>query len=383
MIVTNKPLAKAPKTVLICTLRLIGDAILTTPLIRIIKDTYPDAAIDILAHSKVGDFFGKDPRVRQVINADYFDVDQNRHHKSGRSYMWPLFRKYDLAINMNNADRGSYSILFASNRYRVGFHHHERKGDFWKRMLFSHPIVMRHRTLHRARLCQLIAEEIGISVDHLECRVFWDQDDERAVAEYLQEHGVSGSYFVVHPFARGVHKCWSLEHFAAVSDAVAERYGFTPVWSSSPVPGETVQLAAVAQLCRFKPVMVPGVFSINQMAYLLTRAALYIGLDTAISHLAATVNTPLVALYGPTLGSLWYPWNNQLPIREQPEEVRGTFRLGDTIVIQKNYDCVPCGQLGCDNAGGMSRCLVDISVDEVLVAVGELLMPVVDADRDN
>jgi len=109
------------------------------------------------------------------------------------------------------------------------------------------------------------------------------------------------------------------------------------------------------------------------MTCLLSRAALYVGLDTAVSHLAATTGVPMVVLFGPTIAERWSPWNNEGPVEQQCPLPRGTQRAGRMILIQKDWDCVPCGKAGCDGEGGESRCLTEIQVPEVLDAVRELM----------
>ena len=106
----GSPLHYQPRTVLICCMRLIGDVILTTPLIGILKEAYPDISIDFLVNRKTGEFLEKDSRVRKVIYSETFDIDQNKHI-GGRSYFKQIFRKYDLSINTNYADRGNISAV--------------------------------------------------------------------------------------------------------------------------------------------------------------------------------------------------------------------------------------------------------------------------------
>jgi heptosyltransferase III len=360
-----------PKTILLVNIRLIGDVILTTPLIGLLKEAYPDAAIDLLVNRGTGEFLEKDPRVRTVIYS-HGSVPAGTG-RAGSGYLGRVFRRYDLAINMNASDRGNIAALVASRRLRVGIYYgNEFRKDFWKRLLFSHPISYPF-PIHYARLCQVVAEKLGLTVTRLEAKVFWDANDEATVSSLLSALAVKGSYFVIHPFARWRYKYWQLEKFAAASDAIAERYGMQPVWTSSPAAEERQALAAAGDLCRIRPALIPGELNLNQMTCLLSRSALYIGLDTAVSHLAATTGIPMVALYGPTIADWWSPWNNDGPVAQQCPLPRGKQRTGSIIVIQKDMPCVPCGQAGCNDNGVEPPCMLDIEVPEVLNAVAELM----------
>ncbi|MCM0082803.1 glycosyltransferase family 9 protein [Geomonas sp. Red32] len=356
----------APKSILIVNIRLIGDVILTTPLIGLLHEAYPEAAIDLLVDRGTGEYLERDPRVRKVLYRE--------KGKRGGGYLGTIFRSYDLAINLNASDRGNLAVLLAGKRMRVGFYDGNAPGkDFWKKLLLERALLLPTET-HTARTCALIAETLGISAGRLEVKVCWNADDEAKVLGLLAGRGVSGRFFVVHPFARWIYKYWRSERFAELSDAVHERYGLTPVWSCSPSPAEKEELLRLAGLCKTRPVLVEGELNLSQLTFLLSRASLYLGLDTAISHLAASVGVPMVALYGPTFTKRWFPWNNKGGIDQRwgtPAEPGS----GHCIVVQKEMPCVPCGLAGCDDTGQKeSPCLIAVTLDEVLEAV-RLLEP--------
>ena len=361
----------APRTILVCCLRLIGDVIMATPLIALLKEAYPEAQIDFLVN-KTGKFLEKDPRLRRVIYNERFDAGANRKVKGKKGYLGAVFRQYDMAIHLSYSDRGSYATLFAGRRYRVGFYTTDRPSGFWKKFLFSHPLPHPPR-LHRVCLCQRIAQALGISAERLVAKVYWDEADAEMVDLVRARHGIGEKFFLIHPFTRGQHKVWRMEHFAAVSDAIAERYGLQPVWTASPDPGEVAMLADAVRMCRIPPAPLAGELSLNQVACLLQGASLFLGLDTAVTHLAAAQGIPKVVLFGATAKVFWFPWDNDLPVALQELIPDATHRVGNTIVVQKEWDCVPCGKEGCADDGGESRCLMETTPQEVLAAVEELL----------
>lgn len=359
-------MTSSPKNILISNIRLIGDVILTTPLIALLRQAYPEATIDILVNRGTGEFLEKDQRVRTVIYAD--------NNRNNDGYLGRIFRRYDLAINMNSSDRGNIAVLLAGRVTRIGF---RNKGNslknIWQRLLLTHPLVF-PEDIPVVHHCGVIAKALQIPYTHLTVDIFWDSADEARVNSILNERGVNTPYFVVHPFARWIYKYWRPEKFAAVSDAIVERYGLHPVWTSSPSAEEKAGLANAALLCRHQPTLIAGDLSINQMTCLLKRAKCYLGLDTAISHLAASVGIPMVALYGPTFISRWFPWYNP----GSPDQVcppqRGRLQRGNIVVVQKDRECVPCGKAGCDDSGQTaSPCMLEITEDEVLAAMAVCL----------
>jgi len=366
------PVFPPPRSILIVCIRLIGDVILSTPLVSLLKSAYPVAEIDYLVNRGTGEFLEKDPRVRAIL------YTRNREGRvpAGEpepGYHFRIFRSYDMAINLNASDRGNFAVILAGRKVRVGFHPvGYRLRDAWKRFMMTHPVPFPF-AIHVARVSQLAAEAIGIPVPRLDAKVFWDREDEARVDGLLRQEGDPGPFFVVHPFARWRYKYWLPDRFAKVSDAIVEGYGLRPVWTSSPDLEEMRLLREAAALCRFPPALCAGELTLNGVTCLLSRAALYVGLDTAVSHLAATTGVPMVVLFGPTIAERWSPWNNDGPVAQQCPLPRGTQRTGRMILIQKEWEYVPCGKAGCDGKGGESRCITEIRIEEVLDAVRELM----------
>ena len=246
-----------PRSILVVCIRLIGDVILSTPLIGLLKGAWPEAEIDMLVNRGTGEFLEKDPRIRRVL----YSRNRETREPVGKpepGYYFRIFRRYDMAINLNASDRGNIAVVLAGRKDRVGFHPGgNRIRDIWKKLVMTHPVFFPF-AIHVARVSQLAAEAIGISVTRLEAKVFWDGEDEARVDGFLRREGVPGPYFVIHPFARWRYKYWLPDRFAKVSDGIAEGYGLRPVWTSSPDPEEMRLLRDAAALCRFPPALCAG-----------------------------------------------------------------------------------------------------------------------------
>jgi heptosyltransferase III len=106
---------------------------------------------------------------------------------------------------------------------------------------------------------------------------------------------------------------------------------------------------------------------------LLRGAAVYVGPDTSVTHLAAGSGCPTVALYGPTSPRLMGPW----PVGglSEPWEHAGTVQhRGNVWVVQNPLPCLPCEKLGCEgHLDSYSRCLDELAARSVLNAVDQAL----------
>jgi len=109
-------------------------------------------------------------------------------------------------------------------------------------------------------------------------------------------------------------------------------------------------LVDILKESRVTPSNLAGRLTLKELGALINRARLFFGMDSAPMHLAAAVGTPAVALFGPSGVFNWGPWGE------------------GHLVIQKDWECVPCGRDGCQGSK-ISRCLTEISPDEVLAAM--------------
>ena len=118
-----------------------------------------------------------------------------------------------------------------------------------------------------------------------------------------------------------------------------------------------------------------GKLSIPQAGTLIRGAALYIGVDTSITHLAAACNTSTITLFGATPPTNFGPWPNGF-IGTQPYQLRArTQTTGNVTILQGPGECVPCRKAGClDKADSYSECLDLLGPVQVIEAIQKALL---------
>jgi heptosyltransferase-3 len=180
-------------------------------------------------------------------------------------------------------------------------------------------------------------------------------------------------FVVVHAPSMWPYKQWPLAHFEALVRGLTAS-GRQVVLTGS---GSERDRECIAPLRAIDGTLdASGRLDFNQLVTLLERAALYIGPDTSVSHLAAASGVPVIAIFGPTNPMRWAPW----PAQAQSEvrfARRGPMQIaGNVTVLQSELHCVPCGRAGCeDHRQSRSDCLVDISPQRVLAQAEQLLSP--------
>jgi heptosyltransferase-3 len=115
---------------------------------------------------------------------------------------------------------------------------------------------------------------------------------------------------VVQPTSRWLFKCWEDEKVAQLIDALTAE-GRTVVLTAAPDQKELAMITQIQSLCRStRVVSLAGQLSLPQLAALIDAAQLFIGVDSAPMHMAAALETPCLALFGPTKLQHWRPWGD-------------------------------------------------------------------------
>src|SRR4029079_930044 len=117
-----------------------------------------------------------------------------------------------------------------------------------------------------------------------------------------------------------------------------------------------------------------GELTLGGVAYVISGAAVYVGPDTAVTHAAAALGVPTVALFGPTNPVKWGPWPAAQGVTANPWQRTGTQLAGRVQLVQGAGACVPCGNEGCEkHVESSSDCLTHLAPDTVITAIGKFL----------
>jgi lipopolysaccharide heptosyltransferase III len=348
-----KPIA-LPDTprVLVVALRRLGDVLLTTPLIRSVKRAFPQASIDALVFAGTEGILTGNPDVANVLT-----LPQRPHAGETLALMARLFKRYDLALSTQTGDRPTFLAAMAG-RQSAGPVEADGAGAAVKRIVLSRAAVSdrgQHRVLDILRLAELI----GIPA-HAEIVC-----PEGGVRPALAP---SQPYAVVHAAPMFTYKRWTAAGWRALAAALHER-GLGTVTT-----GAATDRAYLDDVWRdSKVVRLDGKLDWPGLSALIAAARVYIGPDTAITHLAAATGAPTVALYGPTDPRLWGPW--PLGGLDRPWAAAGTIQhRGNVWLVQNPLPCLPCQLEGCERRlDSHSQCLDELTAAQVVSAVDQAL----------
>jgi heptosyltransferase-3 len=358
---------KVPRKILVVIPLRIGDVLLTTPVIRSMRQAWPEAEIDVLVFENTEGILLRNPDIQRVITVP------------ARPGLWKhlrlivgLWRRYDLALTTQLGDRPTLYAWIAG-KTRIGMQDGSSK-EHWKQHLLTRWAFFDRVNTHTVLTSLGLVDLLGIKRCH-EVVAAWDASDERFVAGLLPIDIGLEPFAVLHMSPKFSYKMWHRDGWVELARRL-EANGIRAVLTGSGAPDE---MEYVGQIFRSMPagtVNMAGKLSLTESAFLISRAKCYVGPDTALTHVAAALGTPTVALFGPSNPVKWGPWPKGYNADTNPYQMRGTQHVNNVVLLQGEGDCVPCMEEGCDRRiTSLSACLQGMPVEKVIAALGELGLP--------
>jgi heptosyltransferase-3 len=340
--------------ILLIRLRNIGDVLLMVPTVRAFREAFPQAFLAALVNAGTEEVLTGNPLLDEVLVFDpgWKELPFGEHWRRELALAATVRRRrFDLAVNLTEGDRGAFLCLASGAPHKVGVYE-EHKTLWWKKRVFEHLV---RRSDWRAPIVEQMLDtprSLGIPVGDKRVEIFFSPEDAGRVERLLGEGGVEpGTPTVhIHPTSRWFFKCWRDEGMARIIDRLEETGRVRVVLTGGTEDREIQKIGSILASCRTRPVNLAGRVSLKQLAALSRRSAFFIGVDTAPMHIAAAAGTPVIALFGPSGEFNWGPWGE------------------GHVVIKKDLDCRPCGKDGCQGSK-RSRCLEEITEDEVWAQV--------------
>jgi len=354
------------RSVLVVCTRRIGDVLLATPVVRSIKVAYPEAAVDMLVFEGTQDIVSANRDIRRV-----WTIQERQQVDAHLNMLGSLWRRYDVALSLLGGDRPTLYACVAG-RYRIGalgVH----SNSWWKRRLLHEWVPFDNINTHTVAMNLRLLVPLDISPLGTPV-VSWREDDEASIHGLFPAMEKPGRFAVLHVTPKFAYKTWTVAGWVALGRWLAD-HGLTVVVTGGHAPEERMYCEGVIRRLPEGSVNLAGQVRLPALGYLLSRAALYVGTDTAVSHMAGAVGVPTIALFGPSNPVKWGPWPKDFPVSgASPWMAKGSQRQGNVFLLQGEADCVPCRAEGCDrHIGSMSDCLQNLPVDRVIAAARMML----------
>lgn len=291
--------------VLLVKLKHIGDALILTPTIVAIRNSYPQAEIWVVVRKGTEGILEGCTAIDRVLAVTPVEAENRSSRRLLRDLrLWREIRRqrFDYAFELTDGDRGRLLAGTSKARHRcvnVSLY----PLNFWWSRWFNQRSESKWTEGHRVEKdFQAVHDFLPLSGD-IPALCF-----EREKAKEPDLLDGADDFVVFHPGTRWLKKRWPREHWIELGRQLLSHTGKIIV-SSGPDEEER-QLAAelVAAWGQERAVSTDGRLSWGQLAACLYRARLFVGVDTAAMHLAAACQCPQVAIFGYSVVSQWRPW---------------------------------------------------------------------------
>lgn len=273
-------------------IRSLGDCVLSTPAISLIRSFRPDLRIGVVVEPRFAAVYENSPDVNDILPPTL-----------------PAVRKFapSLCLNLHGGTRSTLLTLASGARYRAGFAHYRYNRVYNVRIPTAQQILCVSRKVHTAEHVASAAFYLGVpKADIPRARLF------------AKPVHAARPYAVIHPFASDPAKAWPAERFLELARNIRAHAEMDPIFIGTAAD----HLAAFQS---FRTSALP----LAETKSLLAGASFFIGNDSGPAHMAAAFGLPVVVLFSASDPVVWAPWKTQ----------------ADTIVAPDGMESVPASRV--------------------------------------
>jgi len=348
-----------PRNILVIQLGDIGDVVLATASFRALMDLLPGTRVHALVRKGCGALLAADKNLSGVFESRRGGGRPSEVARENLALIRALrAERFDMVIDLRTGDRSAIFALLARGVEKIAY---AGDGAFWRRFVYTRlfdRLAAAPPPAHPGADQSLrILRAAGLDVGNFQPQLHVSDEMDAAARGILSAAGISpGTRFVtVNPFSRWKYKEWGYDRWAEVIASLGERHGLPSVLVGS--AEESGEAAGIVRKAGMEGRSIAGKTTLGELAAVLRRSTLHLGVDSAAPHIASALGTPTLTIFGP---SDWRAW-------VVPDDLHR--------VVAPDMPCVPCNKEGCDRKG-RSVCLEDLPAEKVLRAAGEMLRAV-------
>ena len=347
--------------ILLVRLRLIGDVVFTTPLIRAVRRHHPTANLTYVVEPGAAAVVTGNPHLDEVIVLPK-SRGWTRVRDDAAAARELRRRRFDVAIDLHGGPRGAWLTWASGARRRIGYAMAGHSWMYTDTVTRAPDLTPRHSVRNQwDLLAPLGIGDPDPAADPVEMAE--DAAAAGRVEAWLREAGITAAnpLVVVHVSAGNPFRRWPAESFVTLATTLAsarpERRILLTSGPSDVAASSAIAAEARRRLARDVPAVQSVDFDMLELRSLIARAAVYIGGDSGPAHVASTTGTPIVQILGPTLPERSRPWRDG--------------RCFSQTIDAGALPCRPCHQRHC--VPGDFRCLTSITADRVAAAAERAL----------
>jgi len=329
-------LFKTIVNILLLQLKRIGDLILTTPAINALRQKFPEARITLAIAHECRQLAPALPNVDRLLIV-------RRNWRDIASFLSVVLPRWDFVVDFTRSDRSAALAYLSRAKRRIAAHRPHNEPEERARVYtdFTEPMSGLHTIDYHIALLR----PLGIANPPTEVRLDLPVAARDKAQSLLSEAQIDSRFVVFHPGAARAEKLWETERWAQLIERTRPSINVVLTGSQSELEQHHIrQIKANLSVVDFS-----GQTDLLTFAALLAQARLLVTVDSAAMHFAAAMQTPQIALFGPTNPFHWRPrespalilWGESTtPLNEfAPKQERVPMKQISTEAVLRAMDC--------------------------------------------
>jgi heptosyltransferase-2 len=345
--------------ILVIALSGIGDALMFTPALNLLRKQLPEADIDALVmFNAVKEMYERNENISNVLHFDFL----NRGAAASLKFVLRLRRKYDVSINVYPSNRKEYNIIqfLIGAKKRVAVKYLRRNLHEWG--FLNNLSITEDDRLHNVQTNIKLIEKLLNTKFEEQPELYFPllSTDENYARHFLIDKKIKNEDFVIgfHPgsatLKNHVNRRWEPEKFAALAKMIIAKYNVKILLFGG---DEELNLKKkILNEINSDKAIIVSTENLPQSAALVKRCNLFVTNDSSMLHIASAMKRKVIAIIGPTNINYIHPWKT------------------DYEIISLNLDCSPCffyspRPLICNRKDIKFKCIKELDVKKVYDAV--------------
>ncbi len=329
------------KKILLTRMKYIGDVVLTTPVIKTLREAFPDSYIAYLGDSNAVSLLEHNPNLDEIIP---FDFSKDSVLYQMNMYAGLFSRHFDLSIDLFSNPRSALLTYATRAKVRIG-------GDSKTRgKLYTVRIRDDGKPKSAIDYHYQSLKPVGVQPKHFTTEIFLTEQEKTEARNILSANGINVDRKIValHPGGTWPAKLWQKEKFAELARALSQK-DISVILSGGSNDNEVTGYVRT-----HSNAVTLGNVPLRTVAAVYSQCNALVSNDCGVMHISVAVGTPTVGIFGPGQEQIWFPYS-------PPHKA-----------LRKHVFCNPCHLNVCNRQGNeYMECMQLLTVDEVLSSVLE------------
>ncbi len=319
----------------------IGDVILSTPVLRNLRDFFPDAEINFLTTLNCRDVLYGNPYINRVLTF-------NKNTEGSYCLLKNIRKqKYNLVIDLFCNPRTTFLTYYSRAKYRIGY-------DFPRRKYAYNILIPASNNLekkHNVEINLLALDTLGIPVKYKELFISVLEPHFSFAENFFRKNNISFPSIGIITSGAWESKKYKVNDYIELISLIRKKYNvsFILIWGTEK---ELDECKKIYEQHKEYSYIIPSL-NLRYTAAIIKKCSFVIANDSGLLHLSAAAGVPVLGIYGPTS-----------PLQQGP--------FGDihTTVVNEKLDCLNCAYLNCPIG---NICMTELPKEKILMKLEELI----------